>query len=97
MNKKISKWFFNSCRYKRCKSQKNRFNGDIEVISKIKEYAFKSKGKDEISRDFYGYPILSDNFNHLNGQHTLDIKGDIDKFHFALLHLLIMERKIKVE
>ena len=52
------------------------FTEDAEVISKTKDQTFKSKGKEEISKAFSGYLALFDIVYHLNGQQTVDIKGD---------------------
>ena len=74
--KRLVDTFSNLADVKDVKSQMELFTDDAEVISKTKDQTFKSKGKDEIYKAFSGYLALFDIVYHLNGQQTVDIKGD---------------------
>ena len=74
--KRLVDTFSNLADNKDVKSQMDLFTEDAEVISKTKDQTFKSKGKEEISKAFSGYLALFDIVYHLNGQQTVDIKGD---------------------
>ena len=74
--KRLVDTFSNLADVKDVKSQMDLFTDDAEVISKTKDQTFKSKGKDEIYKAFSGYLALFDIVYHLNGQQTVDIKGD---------------------
>ena len=52
------------------------FTDDAQVISKTNNQTFNSKGKKEIEKAFTDYLSLFDIVYHLNGQQTVEIKGD---------------------
>ena len=68
--------FSNLADIKDVKSQMNLFTDDAEVISKSGGKTFTSKGKKEIEKAFADYLALFDIVYHLNGQQTVEIKGD---------------------
>ena len=68
--------FSNLADTKDVKSQMNLFIDDAEVISKSGGKTFTSKGKKEIEKAFADYLALFDIVYHLNGQQTVEIKGD---------------------
>ena len=74
--KRLVDTFSNLADIKDVKSQMDLFTDDAEVISKTKDKTFISKGKEEISKAFSGFLALFDIVYHLNGQQTVDIKGD---------------------
>ena len=68
--------FSNLADIKDVKSQMNLFTDDAEVISKTAGKTFTSKGKKEIEKAFTDYLALFEIVYHLNGQQTVEIKGD---------------------
>ena len=74
--KKLVDTFSNLADVKDVKSQMDLFTDDAEVISKTATQTFKNKGKKEIEKSFADYLALFDIVYHLNGQQTVDIKGD---------------------
>ena len=74
--KRLVDTFSNLADVKDVKSQMDLFTDDAEVISKTKDQTFVSKGKEEISKAFSSFLALFDIVYHLNGQQTVDIKGD---------------------
>ena len=74
--KKLVDTFSNLADLKDVKSQMNLFTDDAQVISKTNNQNFESKGKKEIEKAFADYLALFDIVYHLNGQQTVEIKGD---------------------
>ncbi len=74
--KKLVDTFSNLADLKDVKSQMNLFTDDAQVISKTNNQTFDSKGKKEIEKAFADYLALFDIVYHLNGQQTVEIKGD---------------------
>ncbi len=74
--KKLVDTFSNLADLKDVKSQMNLFTDDAHVISKTNNQTFDSKGKKEIEKAFADYLALFDIVYHLNGQQTVEIKGD---------------------
>ena len=74
--KKLVDTFSNLADLKDVKSQMNLFTDDAQVISKANNQTFESKGKKEIEKAFADYLALFDIVYHLNGQQTVEIKGD---------------------
>ena len=74
--KKLVDTFSNLADVKDVKSQMDLFTDDAEVISKTATQTFHSKGKKEIEKTFADYLSLFQIVYHLNGQQTVEIKGD---------------------
>ena len=74
--KKLVDTFSNLADVKDVKSQMDLFTDDAEVISKTGNQTFHSKGKKEIEKAFTDYLALFQIVYHLNGQQTVEIKGD---------------------
>ena len=74
--KKLVDTFSNLADLKDVKSQMNLFTDDAQVISKTNNQTFDLKGKKEIEKAFADYLALFDIVYHLNGQQTVEIKGD---------------------
>ena len=74
--KKLVNTFSSLADVKDVKSQMDLFTDDAEVISKTGNQTFHSKGKKEIEKAFTDYLALFQIVYHLNGQQTVEIKGD---------------------